>query len=196
MNNVAEVESNRKDQNFQPCVGGVDGEFLKSTVERIQNLGAEEREVSQQKAEVYKEVEDRLDKRALKIIVRRLRKARAEIDEEDFLVAEYERALGIGDRGEPPGYVLLADLAPAPGRARSNGHAKPAARHEEAYAVGKVDGFNNSEDSASRWPAGEAGHADYWLGFCEGRVERVDRLESDALSPIASSARRREEASA
>ena len=148
-------------EGFQPpIVGGVDATRLRSFIERIEHLDGEIRGLNEDKAEVYKEAEANFDKAALKLVVRRRRKERGALESEDFLVAQYEHALGDG--------AAPAEVAP---------------RHEEARACGLADGLAGLLDHAARWPAGEYGHADYELGWQKGQTLLADAYERGIPPP-------------
>lgn len=164
------------------AIGGIDANRLRSFVERIQALDGEHREIAELMADIYEEAGLEFDKRALKKVISRLRRGRADVDAEDFLVAQYELAVGIGPRGEAPEIIRVEDipdlsgLASAGARARTRGETNGAVapRHEAAYADGREDGLNDHHGSSDLWPPGEYGHGDYMLGWETGHTERVD----------------------
>jgi hypothetical protein len=83
-------------------------------------------------------------------------------------VREGFAALGIGQSVD---WVTAAQaMAPQ----HSNGYAAP---DPEARAAGRADGLGGVMDHADRYPTGEPGHADYWLGRADGEAER-DRVLS------------------
>lgn len=194
------LESSGKSEESQPRVAGIDSGRLRSFVERIQNLDNEVAEITKQVAEVYDEASAEFDKKALKLVVARMRKTRSEVDALDFLVIEYERALGCGDRGEPPEHLTVAELqvrasASAHARTREGDAGAPLSRAQieasPSYKEGYQDGLADSRDHAGNWPDGKEGSAWYSWGFDDGRTERIDREEADTPPPAESASRAR-----
>lgn len=58
------------------------------------------------------------------------------------------------------------------GRGRPRKDTTPAPPNDIARAQGKADALAGVRDHAARWAPGEAGHADYALGYAEGEKER------------------------
>lgn len=80
----------------RPSVGGVDNDRLRSVVERIERLETEKGEIAESIKDVYTEAKSAgFDVKVLRQLIRDRRKAAAEVDEHEQLLAVYRRALGM-----------------------------------------------------------------------------------------------------
>src|SRR5262247_4607 len=74
--------------------GGIAGDQLRSLLDRYGRLQDDIDELNDDKSELMKEVEGQgFDKKVFKIVFKRRRMGKDQCDEEDTLVALYERAL-------------------------------------------------------------------------------------------------------
>jgi uncharacterized protein (UPF0335 family) len=73
----------------------VGGEELRQFIERIERLEAEKRDAADGQKEVYAEAKGRgYDTKAMRKVIARRKRARADLAEEEALIEIYEAALG------------------------------------------------------------------------------------------------------
>lgn len=85
--------------NNASALGGHAADQLRSYTARIERLDNEINELNDDKCEVYREVKAcGFDKKVLRTVIRRRRKDKTDINDEDSLVALYEEVLAIRPR--------------------------------------------------------------------------------------------------
>jgi uncharacterized protein (UPF0335 family) len=84
-------------------VGGIASERLKSFIERIERLEEEKSGISGDIKSVYDEAKSTgFETKIMKEIIKRRKKDRKTLQEEDALLEVYQRALGMYNEGEDP----------------------------------------------------------------------------------------------
>ena len=170
-------------------VGGIAGDRLRSFIERIERLEEEKRSLAEDIKEVYAEARGSgFDAKIMRKLIALRRMDKDDLDEQEALLDIYKRALGMLI-DTPLGQAALARLddtvATASSHPKRRGRppkakngAEPAAGNGTARAdlvaraQGKEDGIAGHRDHAARYPSGEPGHGDYWLGHAEGEGEQ------------------------
>lgn len=97
--------------------GGIDGSLLANFVARLEKLRGEIDALNEDCGEVLKEAEGAgFDKKIINKLLRRRRVSKAQRDEEDTLLALYERALGDFDHtllGQVAAWARASEGAPS-----------------------------------------------------------------------------------
>lgn len=84
-------------------VGGIASERLKSFIERIERLEEEKTAIQGDIKSVYDEAKSTgFETKIMKEIIKRRKKDRKTLQEEDALLDLYQRALGMNSEGEDP----------------------------------------------------------------------------------------------
>lgn len=149
-------------------IAGIAADKLHSFIERIENLETDKAVIAADIKEVYAEAKGHgFDTKIIRILVKERRMDADDLAKQQDLIAIYKEALGIFV-DTPLGAAAVASVSKW--AAKTNGGAVQP--HAIARETGYADGLAGVQDHAARWPAGEYGHADYALGWEEGRTAR------------------------
>lgn len=147
-------------------IGGIDGQRLRSFIDRIENLETDKAAVATDIKEVYAEAKRAyFDTKTIRRLVKERRMiAEDHLDEQQALFDLYRRALGM--------FVDTPLGAAALGRVNKPNGAT-AAPNLVAREAGRTDGMAGNRSHETDWPQGQYGAADYELGYDEGVEQRA-----------------------